>query len=1304
MPGPPGSQWEKLVSTSASLALQGASAPIAAGSHAALTATVANTGTVADTFVLSVRDIDPSWLTFRPPALSLAPGQRGNLTVLLTVPADATAPTNTPFLRLLAQSSGEVVAEEPLTPSTVANASTIPFPPAIGAEQPPRVVPTPLLAAGGIGAALVALLAVLFIRHSHQPLPAAAASLSCGGQPTKVASLLSDDTTTAIRLSNPDFSDMRVLHTEPAAVLPGLFDSLLALSDDNSRIAYVTANNESMDDAHLWEINVSAPAQPRELAHVATGFWAVRPVWSSDNRQVAFLALDPTLAAQHKTELELWIAGANGGLRQISSLPQLQPEDFYGDHKVPMCWATDNRTVIFDGVSGQSLASGQASVTTLTGVTTVSGAAASATVASAHVVIGPPIVVQADAPASTEPRLQVQVNTLTGSVQVVPAVAKSPPAAFNTGTPNRPTGSACAMPVFSQNDPAWRFDLMHSAGDQIGNYGCALTSTSMVLNYYGARMTPAALNACLKGSADPLYWTQAPGCTNGLVNGGSRVNFSWPSLDQDLSRGPAIVGMLRGQTGMHFVVVTAGGGGNAANYAVTDPWDATTTKTLQTFFNAGYNPAWIVTYSGAVRNCQRLVPPAGQPGVAVTGVVDGAVYRTPVHLTVTGDPKLLVSANLLNLSLDDFGTVQASGTPATIGSAGAVLSAGSTTSQAAGGTATSATSARGTHSAAPTTSAASAESTSATSATTAQTTIASTTTALASTASVRTTSHVSFTFTLSRPPFRPPRFFVTPVAIRNRPFPVLPIHADSVLSQEGIYQLITQMVVKNAPSTTATKFIIDHTPPHIDVFWLPGGAQAAAQLTGSNAVLATQRFGPAKLLALPATTLAQAATALPRSVGPAQLQVQAQDNLSGVNSVEYQADGSPWAPYSNDVNFQQVLTIAAPGHHVLSVRATDLAGNVSPVQSYAFQVVTSAAPATAPTATPQPTASATPTPPASPTPTAPPTATALAPTATPVRSVATTVSQAVATPTPTTVPNPVGPSHPTPPPPTATPTAAVPPSATAIDTPIPATLTPSPTAAPTRMATATFTPTATATPTPTSTPTATATVGVGRLAFRPSSLTFATQAPGIQSKEASVTAVNTGTAPLSFIGIAINGGSGAFVYGQNNCINDDATHPLAPNATCTVGVIFYPSAAGSYAASLDFTDTGAGSSQHVALSGVAANPPTFTPTPCAPIARASVGARLFTPSSGNPYVIVNWSSFAGCPPYSGTITAQFVTPGIAPYPPYATYPVSQPAGSLADSQMGCHSGPILYTLTLHDSTGKTVTATAQVQDTCVQIN
>src|SRR5262249_19584997 len=156
------------------------------------------------------------------------------------------------------------------------------------------------------------------------------------------------------------------------------------------------------------------------------------------------------------------------------------------------------------------------------------------------------------------------------------------------------------------NDPAWQAAVMKSGADTIGGAGCALTSTAMLLNYYGASLNPAALNTCLGASADPIDWKAVPACTSNLVTGGDRLDFTWPDLDALLSSGrPAIVGLLRGNTGSHFVVVTSGGGGLGQSYRITDPWDATTYKTLGSYVTAGYVPTWIISYGGPGHNCGR---------------------------------------------------------------------------------------------------------------------------------------------------------------------------------------------------------------------------------------------------------------------------------------------------------------------------------------------------------------------------------------------------------------------------------------------------------------------------------------------------------------------------------------------------------------------------------------------------------------------------------------------------------------------------------------------------------------------------
>ena len=402
----------------------------------------------------------------------------------------------------------------------------------------------------------------------------------CARQPTKLASLFSDGQTTMIRLSNPDYTDMSVLRTEPANVLPGMFGSLMALSGDSSRLAYVTASDELLDNAQIESIDVGNPGTRNDLAAIPKGLWTTTPAWSADGKRLAFVRVD---SSTNPAGFQLWVADLSTQPAVVAEQTDLSPDNFTNGHSASLCWTPDNRVVVI--------------------------------------------------PATPQ-----------GFPSPSPVTASASPQASSSPV----TGSACGVPIYSQNDPAWQASVMKSGSDTIGGAGCALTSTAMLLNYYGSQLSPAQLNSCLGAGADPVDWKAVPACTSGAVSGGDRIDFTWTDLDALLASGrPAIVGMLRGQTGSHFVVVTSGGGGLAQNYHITDPWDATTYKTLGSYLDVGYTPAWIIAYTGAGHNCARLIK-----GVipVLSGFGDGQTGQGPVTVHFPPNLKNLKLSEILKLS------------------------------------------------------------------------------------------------------------------------------------------------------------------------------------------------------------------------------------------------------------------------------------------------------------------------------------------------------------------------------------------------------------------------------------------------------------------------------------------------------------------------------------------------------------------------------------------------------------------------------------------------------------------------------
>jgi hypothetical protein len=136
------------------------------------------------------------------------------------------------------------------------------------------------------------------------------------------------------------------------------------------------------------------------------------------------------------------------------------------------------------------------------------------------------------------------------------------------------------------------------------------------------------------------------------------------------------------------------------------------------------------------------------------------------------------------------------------------------------------------------------------------------------------------------------------------------------------------------------------------------------------------------------------------------------------------------------------------------------------------------------------------------------------------------------------------------------------------------------------------------------------------VSISPASVGFGDQAVGTTASPQSVTVKNGGSAALSITSTSITGTQAAdFSIASNTCGTG-----LAAGASCTVGIGFKPTAAGSRSASLTISDNAAGSPHAVALTGTGTTPPALT-------APTNIVAQ-----GGDGQVSVTWAAGSGPAP------------------------------------------------------------------------
>src|SRR5260221_7065670 len=131
------------------------------------------------------------------------------------------------------------------------------------------------------------------------------------------------------------------------------------------------------------------------------------------------------------------------------------------------------------------------------------------------------------------------------------------------------------VPVFTQDDPRWTFELLGPTFSTLGQEGCAVTSAAMVLADYGVDTDPQRLNQYLTTHAGYtpngwVYWEKAAEVAPyGQVEKAYEDPPTYALIDENLLEGnPVIVRLTLRNGTTHFVVLV---GKEGWDYLVQDP-------------------------------------------------------------------------------------------------------------------------------------------------------------------------------------------------------------------------------------------------------------------------------------------------------------------------------------------------------------------------------------------------------------------------------------------------------------------------------------------------------------------------------------------------------------------------------------------------------------------------------------------------------------------------------------------------------------------------------------------------------------
>src|SRR5713101_3018314 len=155
-------------------------------------------------------------------------------------------------------------------------------------------------------------------------------------------------------------------------------------------------------------------------------------------------------------------------------------------------------------------------------------------------------------------------------------------------------------------------------------------------------------------------------------------------------------------------------------------------------------------------------------------------------------------------------------------------------------------------------------------------------------------------------------------------------------------------------------------------------------------------------------------------------------------------------------------------------------------------------------------------------------------------------------------------------------------------------------------------------------------------ALFPASVPFSSITVGQSSSSKLVTLTNTGDQALSVNAIALAGADSSDFVATPNC---SVPTVLSPNATCTVSVVFSPTAAGPRQATLTVKDNAPGSPQSILLSGNG-----VSPVPTVTLAPGSLSFATTTLGSSSPVQNITVTSSGSAPLHISSVLPSGANP------------------------------------------------------------